>query len=119
MIWETDAMSERIIYLTCPGHTPGAFTWLVTDYGIEQANGDYNIEASRLTQRTERDGVEYYDWPVHLANKGTRKFDLEAVLTAWLVALTVHRDKYGQKLDHKMLVRSLTFARQIRRGQEI
>lgn len=42
---------------------------------------EYWFDVSRLAETTERGGVEYYDWPVHMAEKTW--VDLDAFIEAF------------------------------------
>ncbi|HWD28590.1 MAG TPA: hypothetical protein VG387_15570 [Rhizomicrobium sp.] len=95
--------------------------WAVTDYGLEAIVGartpedgdeqgstpDYEIPASRLLETTARDGVELYDWPVHMAEK-TWIF-LGAFIEAFLFALIAHQQ--SEKIQADILAKSIKYAR--------
>jgi len=82
---------------------------MVTDYGIEAvvANyGSYYIEASRLTETTERVNGTFYDWPIHMEEKG-ECLDLNAFIAAFAGALAIHAENYQPNMDRVMLKRSI------------
>ncbi len=96
--------------------------WKVTKFGVEAKLGTttphmlgrtstYEFEAKRLLERTERGKEEFYDWPLHMAEKTW--VDTEQFLEAYSTALKLHAGAYDGKIDDEMLQRSLEEARRI------
>ncbi len=96
--------------------------WMVTDFGIEAIRGAqpfgivgltsiYEIPASRLLEITDRGENQYYDWPVHMAEKTW--INIELFTEAFMQALKIHKDKYKGEVDQSMLEASLDHARRI------
>ena len=78
----------------------------LTDYGLEArkdspspekdgATPSYPIEAHRLLEITKREAHEYYDWPVHMAEKSW--VDIDVFIEAFLVALIAHRSDMRER----------------------
>ena len=90
--------------------------WMVTDYGIEAFGakcGPYEIEASRLTETTDRQDGTFYDWPIHMEEK-IEWVDLNCFLAAFAGALAIHAGKYSPRLDPKLLERTIHAATKLR-----
>lgn len=84
--------------------------WIVTHEGIEApAEGGYWIGMDRIGHTTERQGSEYYDWPLHLAEKNWVAIPL--FLDAFVYALDFRTKANGHSIDWKML--KCTFDRAI------
>lgn len=73
----------------------------------------YEFNAERLAETTERDGVSYYDWPVHMASKTW--VDIDAFIEAFSKALEIHAGRYSERIDPDMLDASYEYARRIAR----
>lgn len=88
--------------------------WAVTDYGLESVNrqSDYYIAKERLLETTHRDR-EYYDWPIHMAEKSW--VDVGAFNEAYEVALRIHVPNYEASVDEFMLAATVVKAHQIAR----
>jgi hypothetical protein len=92
--------------------------WAVTEYGVEAIKdapirntftSTYEIDALRLLEITTRGSTEFYDWPVHLAEKNW--VDIDLFIDAFLVALEVHKAKLREQIDLAKLAASFRFAR--------
>lgn len=91
--------------------------WAVTNTGvatrsqIPSIDADYGFDAGYLVDSTElRKGV-LYDWPIYLAEKDW--VDLEDFLLIFMVALSLHHEKYDADVDFSMLEASIAEARRI------
>lgn len=84
--------------------------WEVIDFGMQALKPAplYEIEAKRLVETTQRNGVTYYDWPCHMAIKTW--VDGAAFNEAFVQALTIHVGCYFPAVDREMLERSLAYA---------
>jgi hypothetical protein len=84
---------------------------LNADGSIETADedvGDYWIDKGRLAETTDRGGVTYYDWPVHIAEKmWVNLNDFEQVFRQ---ALSFNR----VSIDTRMLDASFAEARRVK-----
>lgn len=87
--------------------------WEVTPYGLERCGSDrgYDIEASRLTERTHRNKQVFYDWPLHMAQKPW--IDIGAFIEAFQKGLELHAGRFPRPVDPQILEASLTEARRI------
>lgn len=85
--------------------------WSVSPDGIEgiAAERGYFIEMDRIDRTTERMGISYYDWLVHIAEK--ERVSIEPFLEAFVAALRYYCSLTGATVDQVMLSRSLNFAR--------
>ena len=86
--------------------------WAVTELGVETVDDavvDYWFEASELTKTTSRGSDQFYDWPVHMAEKTW--IDYDAFIEAYTKALHLHKGKYNPELDESMLKRSVAYGR--------
>jgi hypothetical protein len=85
--------------------------WKVTKVGIESLSPDfdYEIEAERLAEVTERDGLRLYDWLLHMTEKIW--VDTEAFIAAFEKAMEIHAGRYAPALDREMLAASIQYAR--------
>jgi hypothetical protein len=93
--------------------------WAVTRYGISSIKpaSSYDIDAGRLTAITERDGKEYYDWPIHLAEKGW--VDMPAFMDTFSAALQHHAGSYSPAVDPELLkATAMAVPRIARRSRE-
>jgi len=79
--------------------------WAVTTYGMETLGEPYHyhFEAERLGERMLAE-EDILDWPFHLAEKDW--LDVDDFMTAFLVALAVHRGAY-EAADGATVIRSL------------
>lgn len=83
--------------------------WIVTHEGVEApAECGYWIDMDRIGQITDRGGITYYDWPVHLAEKEwvVRPLFFEA----FVHALRFHARQAGEPIDEAMLGRTYIIA---------
>ena len=89
--------------------------WEVTKYGLEarKPEAPYEIKASRLVEATTRANGEFYDWPVHMAEKNW--VDLNAFVEAFQEAIRAHSGRYSPPVDHTKLDASVNEAWRIRR----
>ena len=83
--------------------------WAVTDWGLEAvrpgAPCEYLISAHRLLERSGIGNGEFYDWPLHLAEKTW--VDIDAFNEAFVEALKHHKGKYREEVNKKMLLASI------------
>lgn len=94
--------------------------WMVTNHGIEAVASDfglYEIEASRLTETTDRENGTFYEWPVHMEEKG-KGLDLNAFIGAFIGGLAIHKGKYEPELDRQLLEKSILEALRRRAANE-
>lgn len=87
--------------------------WKVTEDGLESIGqqSENFIEMERISQRTIRDGIEYYDWPLHMAIKSW--VDIEDFIIAFERALEAWEDKEGEPINQEMLEKSYIKAREL------
>lgn len=87
--------------------------WTVDLDGIEgnPETGRYFIELDRIDATTERRGVTYYDFPIHLAEK--EWVDIDAFIAAFEYALRSWANLVGEAVDEAMLAATFQEARQI------
>ena len=67
----------------------------------------YEVAAERFL---ETGRVEFYDWPVHMAEKNW--IDIEAFIEAFTKALSLHAGKLNGTVDRAKLTASIAKARQ-------
>lgn len=88
--------------------------WRVDDDGdLVATNPSYLITKDQLTQTTERNGVRYYDFPIHLAEK--EWVDLEDFERTWVWAIY----RSGLPFDADMARASFQRAREDREEYRI
>src|SRR5687767_12653315 len=87
--------------------------WKVTEDGLESVGQQSKnfIEMERISHLTVRDGIEYYDWPLHMAIKSW--VDIEAFIIAFEAALEAWEYKKGAPINQEMLARSFSKAREL------
>ncbi|MEO7859012.1 MAG: hypothetical protein ABIU05_01000 [Nitrospirales bacterium] len=87
--------------------------WKVSEDGLEVAGEpfEYFIEMAKISRLTERNGIQYYEWPLHMAIK--QWVDIEAFLTAFEKALEALEDKEGAPINQKALANSFSKAREL------
>jgi hypothetical protein len=83
--------------------------WRVTAYGVESIEPapTYELSAKRFL---ETNRTEFYDWPVHMAEKNW--IDIEAFIEAFTKALSLHAGKLDGAVDPAKLTASIDKARQ-------
>jgi len=86
--------------------------WAVTDWGLQSvkpgAPYEYNIGAERLLEMNGSGRGQFYDWPVHMAEKNW--IDMAAFSEAFRKALDLHKGKYRGSVDQKLLEASFAEA---------
>ena len=88
--------------------------WIVTAEGIEAPReGGYWIGTLQLRQTTERDGVTYYDFPIHVAEK--EWVDIFYFIEAFVYALRADARMSGEAIDETMLSRTIRRATAVAR----
>jgi hypothetical protein len=75
--------------------------WAVTEFGIENLDGTYVIEAKRLHENIDR-----HSWLAHMGEKTW--VDTEDFATAWLVAIAVYGSKATPQQIRKAIAESST-----------
>lgn len=91
IIFENDQWQFDEQYVTAPNRPSG---------------GEYWFDVSRLLEPTTRDGVDYYDWPLHLAEKTW--VDIELFIECFLEALKHFKLEH----DEEILNRTIMLARE-------
>jgi hypothetical protein len=88
--------------------------WAVTKYGLEtrRPEATYGIKASELALTTDRSGVTFYEWPVHMAEKSPW-INITAFIEAFIQALEFHKSRHRSRIDNEMLQASIVKARHI------
>lgn len=84
--------------------------WIVSPDGIKGTAKEffYWIAMDRIFEKTERVGVEYYNWPVSIAEKEV--VEVAPFLRAFVAAVEFEARQGIEKLDQKILERSLQYA---------
>lgn len=87
--------------------------WIVDEFGMRAKlrSGSFEIEASRLADLTSLQDGTFLHWPIYIASE--TRFDIEAFLDAFRVALSQHRDRYASEVAPLMLDESADLARNI------
>ncbi len=88
--------------------------WRITRDGVEKITDgadNYLIEAERLLMTGGIGGHEFYDWPLHMAQKDW--VDLDAFEAIFRYALVVHAGTYPGVVDQAKLSASFDEARRI------
>ncbi len=90
--------------------------WRLERRGIESTNPKrfYQIDADRLGETTERNGVVYYDWPLHMAEKDW--VNLNEFIEVFDRGLDAHKGQLKSPRDDEMFKRSCDHARSIASG---
>lgn len=87
--------------------------WKLTEDGLESAGqpSENFIEMGRVPQLTTRDGVEYYLWPVHMAEKSW--VNIEDFLITFVRALEAYEESKGAPINQTTLANSFSKAREL------
>ena len=84
--------------------------WQVTRFGmISRAPYRWEIDAERLLAIDTYDGVELYDWPLHVTRRRWVKPDL--FFEAFEAAIDIHKGRYPGDVDRDVLRASFDQAR--------
>lgn len=91
--------------------------WKFTPHGIEAAAPppEFMVPSSGFTNLTQRDGVQFYEWPIRAA-EAAEVGDLEEFIAAYTEALIRYEGAFGPSADQAVLARSIEAARRIRQG---
>lgn len=87
--------------------------WKVTEDGLEATGQsfEYLIEWVKISRLTERNGIQYYEWPLHMAEKSW--VEIEAFIAAFEKALEDYEDKEGAPINQTALLNSFSKAREV------
>jgi hypothetical protein len=101
---ETDEPASRVLF---ENHQ-----WQVTDYGVESIKPapTYNFSADRLLETQGAGAGQFYDWPVHMAEKTW--VDIEAFIEAFTQAVKPHAGKFKGSVDLAKFSASIAKARE-------
>ena len=90
-----------------------ASQWKVTEFGLESVGqqSENFIEMEKVSQVTKRDGIEYYEWPLHMAMKSW--VDIENFIIVFERALEAYEEKVGAPIDQTLLSNSFSKAREL------
>ena len=90
-----------------------ASQWKVTEFGLESVGqqSENFIEMERVSQLIEREGVEYYEWPLHMAMKSW--VDIEDFLIVFEKTLEAYEEKVGAPINQTLLSNSFSKAREL------
>jgi|GEM_PF-1722693 len=73
------------------------------------ASPPYKIKPTRVFDEVDRAGVQYYEWPVHMAQKTW--VDIEQFIEVFEAAIRSEAERSGKSIDRTMLQRSFQYAR--------
>ncbi len=90
-----------------------ASQWKLTEFGFESVGqqSENFVEMERVSQLTERDGVNYYEWPLHMAIKSW--VDIEDFIIVFERALEAYEEKKGAQINQAILSNSFKKTREL------